>query len=120
MVAFSASKFVCAAMSLISVTTSPILRAASASPCTFTFVFPTSPTAWEATRAASATCRLISEIEEESSSDASATDCTLVDAWSDAIATAAAFLLVSSAVPDIDCAAACISSRPTRPSARYP
>ena len=75
-------------MSLISLTTSPILLAASARACTLALVRSASETAWLAILAELPTWRLISLIEDDSSSDAAATVCTLVDASSVAAATA--------------------------------
>ena len=55
------------------------------------------------------TWRAISSIDEDSSSAAAATVCTLPDACSEAAATMPACRLVSPAVADIEAAVACIS-----------
>jgi hypothetical protein len=74
-------------MVLISSTTSPMRVAAFDNSLTRSVVWRAWPTASLAIRADSCTCRLISVIEDESSSVADATDCTLVDASSEAAAT---------------------------------
>ncbi len=89
MVALSASKLVCSAMSVINATTSPILLAASASPRTLTLVCSAWRTALEAICDDWLTWREISEMELDSSSAADATVWTLADACSEAAATAA-------------------------------
>ena len=88
MVALSASRLVWPAMVLISSTTSPMLLAAFESSLTRSLVTRAWPTASVAIRADSCTWRLISVTEDESSSVADATDCTLVVASSEAAATA--------------------------------
>jgi hypothetical protein len=80
MVAFSASRLVCAAMVLIRPTTSPIRPADLASPCTVPSVSRAWPTARLAIPAACAACWLMSLIEALSCSEAAATLSTLVEA----------------------------------------
>ena len=87
-VAFSASRLVWPAMVLISSTTAPIRPAASDNSPTLSLVCCAWSTASWAIRADSCTCRLISLTDEVSSSVADATDCTLVEACSEAAATA--------------------------------
>ena len=77
-------------MVLINSTTSPILAAAFDKAPTFSVVVLAWSTAWEAMRAEACTCRLISVTEEDNSSVAEATDCTLVEASSEAEATVVA------------------------------
>jgi hypothetical protein len=90
MVALSAKRLVWPALSLMSSTTSPILWAASARPWTVLLARSASSTApWEIL-VDSATWRPISSMELESSSVAEATVWTLVDASSEAAATAVA------------------------------
>ena len=72
-VAFKASRLVCAAMSWISCTTSPTFCAASASPATEALVRRPSSAAWRAIEEACATCRLISAPVAAISSTAAAT-----------------------------------------------
>ena len=86
-VAFSASRLVWPAMVLISSTTSPIRAAAIESSLTRSVVVRAWLTASPAIRADSCTCRLISLTEEDSSSVAVATDCTLPVASPEATAT---------------------------------
>ena len=109
MVALSASRLVWLAMSLIRLTTSPIFCAASASPWTFSLVFWASSTAFWAILLDWPTWRPTSSTDWDSSSAAEATVCTLVEASSDAAATAVDWRLVSSAVDAMDCAEPCIS-----------
>jgi len=71
-------------------TTSPIRAAALDSSLTRSLVVRAWVTASPAIRADSCTCRLISVTEDDSSSVAEATDCTLAEASSDAAATAVA------------------------------
>ena len=87
MVALRASRLVWPAMVLISSTTSPIRAAALASSATRSLVFCACSTASPAIRAEPWTCRLISLTDDAISSVADATDCTLVEASSDAAAT---------------------------------
>jgi len=84
MVALSASRLVCAAMVLIRTTTSPILAADFASPCTVPSVRLASLTARLAIPAACAACWLMSLMEALSSSEAEATLSTLSEASLDA------------------------------------
>ena len=77
-------------MVLMSSTTSPMRVAALESSLTRSVVVRAWPTASPAIRADSCTCRLISVTDEAISSVAEATDCTLVEASSDAEATAVA------------------------------
>ena len=100
MVAFSASRLVCPAMVLISSTTSPMRLAAFDNSLTRSLVTRAWPTASLAIRADSCTWRLISLTEEDSSSVAEATDCTLVEASSEAAATAVVSCCERSAVDD--------------------
>jgi len=90
MVAFSASRLVWLAMSLISFTASPIFCAAADRPCTVTLVRFACSTAWPAILVDSATSRPISETEDDSSSVAAATVCTLAEACSATAATVVA------------------------------
>ena len=98
MVALSASRLVCPAMSAISVTTSPMRTAASASAPMRRSVRSACATACSASLRASCTCRLISPTAAAISSVAEATDCTLEDACSDAPATLPASCWVVSAL----------------------
>src|SRR6185437_1692111 len=84
MVAFSASRLVCAAMVLIRPTTSPIRPADFASPCTVPSVSRAWLTARLAIPAACAACWLISLIEALNSTEAEATLSTLIEASPDA------------------------------------
>ena len=81
-VAFSASRLVCAAMLVIRLTTSPIFCAPSARARTIPSVRCVSVTALPVILADCATWRLISAIEADSSSAADATVCTPVPASS--------------------------------------
>src|SRR3979409_332211 len=85
--ALSASRLVCSAMVLMSSTTAPMRLAAFDNSLTRSLVARACPTASVAIRADSCTCRLISLTEEAISSVAEATDCTLVEASSEAAAT---------------------------------
>jgi hypothetical protein len=87
MVALSASRLVWPAMVLMSSTTSPMRAAAFDSSLTRSLVTRAWSTASPAIRADSCTWRLISLTEDDSSSVAEATDCTLVEASSEAAAT---------------------------------
>ena len=87
MVALSASRLVCPAMVLISSTTSPIRLAACASSPTRSLVLRAWSTASLAMFDEVCTWRLISLTDEAISSVADATDCTLVEASSEAAAT---------------------------------
>ena len=87
MVALSASRLVCSAMVLMSSTTSPMRPAAFDNSPTRSLVLRAWPTASVAIRADCCIWRPISEIDEDSSSVADATDCTLVEASSEAAAT---------------------------------
>src|SRR5207237_858567 len=98
MVALSASRLVWPAMVLISSTTSPIRVAAFDSSLTRSVVPRAWPTASLAIRADSCTWRLISLTEDDSSSVADATDCTFVEASSEAAATVVASSCERSAV----------------------
>jgi len=108
-VALSASRLVWLAMSLMRFTTSPIFCAASAKVCTRALVISASAAALPAMPVDWATWRPISATEELSSSAALATVCTLVEACSDAAATAVDWREVSSAVAVMLWAVACIS-----------
>jgi hypothetical protein len=108
-VALSASRLVWPAMSLISLSTSPIFCAASARPRIVWLVRSASLTARPAICAEDDAWRPISPIEALSSSAAEATVWTLTVACSDAAATAPAWREVSSAVADSDCAEDCMS-----------
>ena len=88
-------------MSVMRATTSPIFCDAPTRPCTISFAFAASATAWLAILLDWPTWRLISAIELDSSSAADATVCTLVDASSEADATTPACFEVSSAVADM-------------------
>jgi hypothetical protein len=90
MVAFNASRFVCPAMVLINSTTSPIRAAAFDNSPTRSLVLRAWSTASLAIRADFWTWRLISSTDDVISSVADATDCTLVEASSDAAATVVA------------------------------
>ena len=105
-VAFNAKRLVWLAMSLIILTTSPMLWAASANPWISSLVRLVSSTARAVISDEVATWRLISAIEDDNSSAAEATVWTLLAACSDAAATVADCRSVSSAVADIDCAVA--------------
>ena len=98
MVAFSASKLVCSAIAVISLTTSPMSCAARDSSPIRSSVKLACFTALAAMRLDSCTCRPISSTDIESSSVAAATDCMLDDASSDAPATCVERLCVVSAV----------------------
>src|SRR6478735_350124 len=98
MVALSASKLVCSAMVLISSTTSPMRLAAFDNWLTRSLVVRAWSTASLAIRADSCTCLEISLTDEDSSSVAEATDCTLVEASSDAAATVVVTSCARSAV----------------------
>ncbi len=98
MVALSANKLVWPAMVLMSSTTSPMREAALESSLTRSVVERAWPTASPAIRADSWTWRLISLTDEAISSVAEATDCTLVEASSDAPATVVASRWERSAV----------------------
>ncbi len=87
MVAFSASRLVWAAMLWISVTTSPIFCAPSASERAVSPLRRALSTARAAISVDCVTWRAISEIDEVSSSVALATVCTLVEVCSEAAAT---------------------------------
>ena len=100
MVALSASRLVWPAMVLISSTTSPMRLAAFDNSLTRSLVTRAWPTASVAIRADSCTWRLISLTEDDSSSVADATDCTLVEASSEAAATAVVSSCERSAVAD--------------------
>jgi len=102
MVAFNASRLVCAAMVWISVTTSPIFCAPAASDCAISPVRRALSTARAEIWADCATWRLISVIEEVSSSVALATVCTLAVVCCEALATAPAWRSVAAAVDDIE------------------
>ncbi len=108
MVAFSASKLVCAAMLWISLTTSPIFSAPVDSAPTVALVRSASPTALLAISLERLTWREISLTELESSSAAAATVPTLFEALSEAAPTVAARALASLAVAVIDCAVVCM------------
>ena len=103
-VALSASRLVWPAMSLISLTTSPMRCAASARPCTVALVRSAlvDRLPGDARRLADLAADLLDR--RDSSSAARATVWTLVDACSEALATAVAWRLVSSAVALIVCA----------------
>jgi hypothetical protein len=81
MVALSASRLVCPAMSLISSTTSPIFCAAAASPAICALVVSASLTEARTTSVVRTNCSLISPIEAESSEAAVAAIATLAEAW---------------------------------------
>ena len=85
-------------MVLISSTTSPMRAAALDSSLTRSLVVRAWSTASLAMRADSCTWRLISVTEDDSSSVADATDCTLVEASSEAAATTVASCCARSAV----------------------
>src|SRR5258707_1285718 len=108
MVAFSASKLVCAAMLWINFTTSPIFSAPVESAPTVALVRSASPTALLAISLERATWREISLTELDSSSAAAATVPTLFDELSDAAPTVAARALASLAVAVIDWAVVCM------------
>ena len=98
-VAFSASRLVCEAMSAISFTTSP-MRAAAVESCAIVWsVELACAAASDATLALCSTWRAISWIEAESSSAAVATVCTFDEACSAAAATAPACSSVRPALP---------------------
>jgi hypothetical protein len=90
MVAFSASSLVCAAIEVISATTSPIFCAPSESARTMPSVRRASATALPVICEDSVTRRLISPIEDANSSAAAATVCTPALAAPAASVTAAA------------------------------
>src|SRR5947207_11995534 len=106
-------------MVLINSTTSPILCAALARPCTVAPDFAACATAVPVMRVDSATCRPISDTEDDNSSVADATVCTLVEACSEAAATAADLRLDSSALEANVLAAVCrlAAEPPTESSA---
>src|SRR5436305_1860518 len=108
MVAFSASRLVCAEIEWISLTTSPIFSAPVDKTCTVALVRSASLTALLAISLDRVTCREISVTELDSSSAAAATVPTLLEALSEAAPTVAARALASLAVDVIDCAVACI------------
>jgi hypothetical protein len=87
MVAFSASRLVCSATELMSLTTSPMRCAADDSSLMRASVSSACWTASPAIRLDCCTCRLISWIEAVISSVAEATEETLAEASSDAEAT---------------------------------
>ena len=101
MVAFRASRLVCSAMSLIRLTTSPMLCATWARPWIWSRLWPACVMASLAMAVAWVTWRLISWMELDSSSAAEATVCTLAAASSAAALTATACSLLRSAVVDI-------------------
>src|SRR5215510_11621416 len=82
-VAFSASRLVCSAMAVISLTTSPMRLAALSSALISTLVRAASPTAFSAIILDWATWRSISITEDESSSAADAMSRTLLEASAD-------------------------------------
>ena len=86
-VALSASRLVCSAIAVISLTTSPMRLAACDSAVMRASVFSACATASDAILLNSLTWRAISPTDEVISSVALATDCTLDDASSDAAAT---------------------------------
>src|SRR5713226_8240001 len=98
MVAFKASRLVCPAMVLINSTTSPMRAAAFDNSPTRSLVARACSTASPAIRADSCTWRLISLTDDAISSVAEATDCTLVEASSDAAATMEVISCARSAV----------------------
>jgi hypothetical protein len=95
MVALSASRLVWPAMSLISLTTSPMRCAAASSARTCSLVLSACAAASLAMRALSPTWRPISVVDDESSSAAEATACTPVVAWPTAPLAVAAWRCVS-------------------------
>ena len=86
MVALSARRLVCAAIELISSTTSPIFCTVVARPETIEVVSDACPTAVSEISRAWLTCRLISPTEAASSSAPAATACTLAVVWVEALA----------------------------------
>ena len=84
MVALSARRLVCSAMSVIRRTTSPMRLAASLSSCTATLVRSASPTAFSAMAFDCATWRSISITDAASSSVAEAMSRTLAEASAEA------------------------------------
>ena len=118
MVALSASKLVWPAMVLISSTTSPMRLAAFDNSLTRSLVTRAWPTASVAIRADSWTWRLISLTDDDSSSVADATDCTLVEASSEAAATAVVSDCERWAVAESVPAEASSWSKPTTRSGR--
>jgi hypothetical protein len=84
MVALRARRLVCLATSWMSLTTSPIFCAACTSPPTWTLVAPASLTAAPTRLLVWPSCRLISVIDEDNSSAASAAFSTLTEASFDA------------------------------------
>ena len=87
MVAFKAKRLVWLAMSLIKLTTSPILAAASTRPRTNSSVFWASSAALAAIWLACPTCEAISRLEADNSSEAAETVSTLAAACSTATVT---------------------------------
>ena len=84
MVALSASRLVCSAMSVMRLTTSPMRLAASLNSCTAALLRSASPTAFSAMAFEWATWRSISITEEASSSVDDAMSRTLVEASAEA------------------------------------
>ena len=87
MVALSASRLVCSAMLVITLTTLAICSDDSPSLATVAVVVSATSTACAATRATSAAFCAISRIEEPICSDPADTVCTLVETWPAAVAT---------------------------------
>ena len=98
MVALSASKLVCSATALIILTTSPIRLADWARSAIRALVCSTWLTASRDILCESCTWRLISDTDEAISSAAAAADCALAEDCSDAEATVADSIWVTSAV----------------------
>jgi hypothetical protein len=105
MVALSASRLVWPAISLISLTTSPICCAAWARPSMRSLPRRLSSTAWFVTTAALSIWRRISPIELSISSDAAATVERLPAEVSLVVRISVSWPRVLSAVPIIDCEA---------------
>src|SRR5262249_6520418 len=108
MVALSASRLVCDAITWIRSTTTEMRLALSASPCMVASVEPACATALRAISADVTTCRPISAIEDDSWSVPAETVCTLTVVSSAAEATALTSAFDRSAVIDMRCAVACI------------
>ena len=98
-VALSASRLVCSAISVISRTTSPMRPAASSSSLTVALVHSASPTALVAMVFDCATCRSISVTEAASSSAAEAMSRTFAEASAEAVAAPAVLTVALSAAP---------------------
>ena len=113
--AFNASRFVCSAIEVITLTTFPISCEDAPSEATVAFVDSTAVTACAATRAASLADWAISRIDAPISSAPAETVCTFRDTCSAAAETTPACTDVSSAPPAMCCedAASCSNADAT-------